>query len=444
MKMRKLKYLSAIGAAMLLSVGAGRAIAAETPAGTASPSANPQAQSIAPGTEISIRNWRHFKRFMPEGMVELFRQRNLFKISDDVKIDVGPTLIRPLPKNYVEATEKYASQIKLVELPAGGLSLSGYQGGRPFPNPQEPHKGWKILANFWYRYLPHLIVDTYQTGCIQSGIGGTGCVANEIVYRQLAFNTDPGIAATTPGSEDKFYTRWSTKLEPEQEKYKTTLTISYRDLAKPEETFEFVPSMRRTVPVAAGSRCAQNGNLDTTEEDSRFGFASNLTQLKVDYLGERKVLALVDSELTKARYPIGYDQPIGWPQQEWGKWQLRDVDVIAVSKLPAFAEGYCYGKRVMYIDKAFAAPVWEDVYDEDMRVWKYIGLFYKTLNVPGVGPVNTSGSQITIFWDMQNQHSSVISDPGEGRPFYVNEQAPKEFQDLHRFTTEAGLGEVIR
>lgn len=444
--MRKTKVIGAICGLVLLAAGAGNhAFAGDTTAGTPSPaSISSAAQSIPPGTEISMRNWRTYKRFMPIGMLELFRGTYSFKMSDDVKIDVAPTVIRPLPKNYVEATEKYASEVKIVELPTGGLSLSGYQGGRPFPDPQEPHKGWKILANVWYRYLPHLIVDTYQTGCIQSGIVGTGCIANQIVYRQLSFNTDPGIPVTPPGAEDKFYTQWVSKLEPEQDKYKTTLTISYRNLAKPEETFEFVPSLRRSLPVAAASRCAQNGNLDTTPEDLRFGFDSNLTQLRVDYLGERKILALVDSDLTKARYPIGYDQPIGWPQQEWGKWQVRDVDVIEVRKLPAFSADYCYGKRVMYVDKAFSAPLWEELYDPDMRAWKYLGLFYRTLKVPGVGPVNASGSQIAIFWDIQNHHSSVISDPGEGRPFFVNDQAPKEFEDLGRFTTQAGLNEVLR
>src|SRR2546428_7635478 len=40
-----------------------------------------------------------------------------------------------------------------------------YHGGIPFPNPAEPHKGWKTLANVWYRYIPHLSIDTYGSGC---------------------------------------------------------------------------------------------------------------------------------------------------------------------------------------------------------------------------------------------------------------------------------------
>ena len=41
----------------------------------------------------------------------------------------------------------------------------------------------------------------------------------------------------------------------------------------------------------------------------------------------------------------GYDMPLGWPEPSWGKWQVRDVDVISAHKLPSHSSGYCYGKR---------------------------------------------------------------------------------------------------
>src|ERR1019366_7907886 len=97
---------------------------------------------------------------------------------------------------------KYASQVSIEELPSGGLNLHNYQGGAPFPNPAEPHKGWKILADVWYRYIPHLIVDPHGTTCSQNSMGSITCSADEFVGRQLSFNTDPGIPSTTPGAED--------------------------------------------------------------------------------------------------------------------------------------------------------------------------------------------------------------------------------------------------
>ena len=106
---------------------------------TAAPPA--AADSIPLGTTITMQNWQQFQQYMPDGMVALFEGKYFWKMPADVKMEVGPTIIRPLPKTYMEATEKYSGQVKLVELPDGALTLSGYQGGMPFPNPAEPHQG---------------------------------------------------------------------------------------------------------------------------------------------------------------------------------------------------------------------------------------------------------------------------------------------------------------
>jgi hypothetical protein len=349
-----------------------------------------------------------------------------------------------LPKAYMEATEKNARQVKLITLPDGGLSMKGYRGGRPFPNPAEPDKGWKILANFWYRYIPHLLVDTYGTGCYVDSVAGTNCTADEVVYRQLAFNTDPGVPVDVPGAEGKFYTQWSMSLEPEQQKYHASLRISYSDLSKPEDAYAFVPALRRHQAVSTAARCAPSAGSDATPDDSRFGFDSDLTRVHVEYLGARKILALVDADLPHGRFPQGYDMPLGWPTPAWGRWQVRDVDVISVSRIPSLASGYCYGKRVMYIDRAFSGAVWEDLYDSNMRPWKFVSLFLRTLNVPAVGPVNVSGSQVEAFWDVQNKHATFFSDPAGGRPFYVNNESPQGFYDVQQYTTPGGLDQIMR
>jgi len=435
---------------LILTVLPALASAAETGAtpairiAVASESAPKGAGTLAVGTKINAQNWQQFRQFMPDGMVALFQGRYFWKMPSDVEIDVGPTKVRPLPKPYLDATQKYSSQVRIVELPGGGLTLQGYRGGKPFPKLQEPHLGWKILTNVWYRYLPNLLVDTYGTGCTQDSFGSLNCSADEIVYRQLSDNTDPGVPAYIPGTQGKFYTEWVMTLEPEQQRYYATLTISHSDLSKPEEIYAFIPSLRRYQPVSSLARCAPSAGSDSTADDYRFGFDSNLTQVKVDYLGERPILALIDATLPQTKFPDGFDMPLGWPKPSWGQWQVRDTDVIAVSKLPIRSAGYCYGKRVMYVDQAFSAPFWEDLYDSDLKPWKFFGLFLRTLEVPGIGPVNTSGSQVEAFWDIQNKHSTFFSDPALNRPFYLNQQAPQEYNDVTRYTMPSGLNEIMK
>jgi hypothetical protein len=90
------------------------------------------AGAMPPGTEINMQNWRSYQEFMPDGMVALFQGQYYWKMPPDVQMDVGPTIIHPLPKSYLEATEKYAQQVKIVELSDGGPTLQGYQGANRF------------------------------------------------------------------------------------------------------------------------------------------------------------------------------------------------------------------------------------------------------------------------------------------------------------------------
>jgi hypothetical protein len=400
--------------------------------------------SIPVGTVITVQNWNQYKDFMPDGMVKFFAGGYDLKMPADVQLEIGPTVIHPLPKGYMDATEKYSAQIKLIELPGGGLTLTGYQGGIPFPNPADPHKGWKILANLWYRYLPYLTVFPHSAGCVMSNGSGINCKSADLVYRQLAYITDPGVPANTPGAEGKFFAQWLMVTEPEQSRYTATLTISYADLARQEDSYIFLPALRRYQPISTLARCSPNQGTDSTQEEYRNGFDSNLTELKVDYLGTKKIIVLLPDQMPSGQFPNDFDMPLGWPKPSWGKWQVRDVDVISASKLPAHAQGYCYGKRVMYVDRSSSAPLWEDLYDTKMQLWRIYGLFLHPAEVPNVGIADTAGSMVYAFWDVQAGHATFFIDPGEGGPFYINEQAPKDYFDLARYTEPSGLNLIMR
>jgi len=402
------------------------------------------ADTIAPGTVITIANWQRYRAFMPDGMAALFEGKYFWKMPQDVRIEIGPTIIDPLPKNYLAATEKYAEMVRLVELPSGGLTLEDYHGGIPFPNAAEPHKGWKVLANVWYRYIPHLAVDTYGSGCAIDVTLNYNCQAYSAVKRQLSYNTDTDAPAEAPGRDARYFTEWFMELEPEQERYTAYLTVNYADPARAEEEYAFLPALRRYQPIASGGRCAESGGMDATYEDFHNGFDSNLTELEVEYLGHRKIIALVDPRPPTAPFPADVDMPLGWPTPKWGTWQAREVDVLGVKKIPARAGGYCYGKRVLYADSRFSSPLWQEMDDMQMRPWKILAIFPLRVDVPQVGMVNTATLDVEVFWDIQRKHASFSSEPALGHPYYINQQAPREYRDDARYTTPAGLNMIMR
>ncbi|HKV54544.1 MAG TPA: DUF1329 domain-containing protein [Candidatus Binataceae bacterium] len=405
------------------------------------------ATTIPPGTVITPQNWRRYDRFMPDGMIKLFEGVYPWKMPPDVEMDVGPTVIHPLPQGYLAASEKQGSQTKLVDLPGGGLTIVGYEGGIPFPVPSEPHQGWKILANFWYRYIPHIVVNTPDNlgfSCTLDSFSNISCVKGLWVYRQLSFNTDPGVPQTIPGGAGKFYTTWFMVEEPEQQKYSATLTIGYDDLTKPQDIYTFAPALRRAQRLSAAARCATSG-LDTTPDDGRFGFDANIPEFDATLLGSRKILSQMDVGHGGANFPQDYAMPLGWSKPSWGKWELRDVDVLDVRKIPSQTAGYCYGKRIMYIDKQFYGALWLDLYDAKMQLWKIALLQPIVINVPGIGPQNSTGAQFSHYWDIQNQHAT-FSGPNDGHGYdvLINDDVPKSWDDLERYTTPGGLSEVMR
>src|SRR5690349_5920598 len=57
----------------------------------------PSADSIPPGTVITMQNWQNYRQFMPDGMAAMFEGKYFWKMPPDVQMQVGPTTIIPLP-----------------------------------------------------------------------------------------------------------------------------------------------------------------------------------------------------------------------------------------------------------------------------------------------------------------------------------------------------------
>jgi hypothetical protein len=111
---------------------------------------------------------------------------------------------------------------------------------------------------------------------------------------------------------------------------------------------------------------------------------------------------------------------------------------IDVRKVPGRQASYCYGKRIMYVDKSFYSTLWEDLDHKQMNLWRMRGFFLVTADVPGIGPVNSSGCAVEVICDVQNNDSSILVDRAKIGPFYINEQAPEEYKDVTKYTTVSG------
>jgi hypothetical protein len=48
------------------------------------------------------------------------------------------------------------------------------------------------------------------------------------------------------------------------------------------------------------------------------------------------------------------------------------------------------------------------------------------------------------IWDVQTEHATIFAEPGDDQAFYVNQQAPDQYNDLDRYTTANGLNMIMR
>jgi hypothetical protein len=400
------------------------------------------------GAKITMQNWRKYQRYMPLGMIELFEGKHFWKMPPDIEIVVGPTIAEKLPRGYLEATEKYSPDVRVVHLPGGRNDIENYVAGEPFPKPQQPDKGYKLLADLWFAYTPHLIAGTPQNPlkiCSQSRHGYISCVQLSYVYRQTAYNTDAGVRDDNIGDGKGWYTEWTSIEEPEELKYTTRLVLFFKDNQRPQEVFTFIPSLRRSFRGSLASRCGNVTGTDFAQDDyKRVGFNGGIGVFGAEFLGHQQILALTgDYTAAAGDFPANYYMPLGWPKPSWGNWQLRDVDVIDVRRVPTQRSGYCYAKRIIYEDSENHYALWEDAYDSNMHLWKIALVAQRMVRTTSLGYV--PGALTVSAWDIKYNHmTNASTQDKQGHDILVNYDVPGEYRNFTRYSTPAGLAEIMK
>ena len=364
---------------------------------------------------------------------------------------MGPTIHNFLPKGWLETTEKYGSQTTVEVLPNGHYVLHNYHGGTPFPNPQEPHKGWKVLANAFWGYQPTIYNNSpnnYGSVWSNDRYGNVNQTTLNVVYRWSAYNTDPNFPPSENYAPGTWYTEWSMEETPEQARYTASLQLLYVDQEKVPfpDTYVFVPALRRSLRLASTARCSPIYGFDWSYDDAKTnGFNGSTSIYDGDFLGDRKILTLAHFNTDGAIYPDNYLMPLGFPKPSWGNWEVREHAVDDVHRIPSEAAGYCYSSRILYADKEHWNGNWVDLYDSNHKLWKSISYYNDASdNVPNLGHSWDGVASEAI--DFQNMHSTVwcgFGNPWKRKP-YMGINAPKEYQDGVKYGSPGGLMMIMR
>jgi Protein of unknown function (DUF1329) len=409
--------------------------------------------NVSPGTTITKQNWMQYKDCFSEG-VQHFWQGDLFwKMPDDVSIKVGPQRTYTLPKPFVEATEKYGGQTRLVKQADGRYRLENYVAGVPFPNPSGPEKGTEIMANDTYKLQGYAVVVSVETGnqgafYTKDRFGNYSPEVVDATYRQLAYNweTDQGVPRINPEANGAWYSEWIMVEQPEQSRYTAVLTLFWQDNLKDEDDYAFVPALRRSLRLSSSARCAPLLGSDMVKDDQRVGWNGGVGKFVGKWLRDQKLLTLANMVPKAAgSFPSEYDGVLGWPKPSWGEWETRDTYVVDVRRIPELAAGYCYGSRVDYVDKQYYGNVAEDIYDTNMKLWKVVWVGSTPTELDNYGQQLGTCGIVENYWDVQNDHVSyVTSFNPAGACSLWDKKIPAQWNNITKYATPAGLSQLMR
>jgi hypothetical protein len=401
-------------------------------------------QTIPPGTKITPGNWQQYKQFMPLGLQLMYEGRFQWKISNstDYVVEVGPTTQIPKPKKYAQDTEKFR-QTKLVAAGTGGYNIVNYQAGEPFPSPSGPLIGYELLFDNYYQYQPAVLFNHYDEMLSDRYNNHTSLGTIEI-QNNLGHVSDMGYPIVRPESQGIFLSIFNEVLSPEQSKYTTQLSILHDDPNLPQDTYVFLPSLRRSLRLSSAARCSPILGTDFINDDNR-GFSGLTNLFTATYLGHKKILNLMKMDRDK-RHELGNwvidPNMIGWPKPILGKWELRDTYIFDLRPVQS-NNNYCYGDKVMYMDAETQTLSFVDIYDHSRRFWKCFTSFYTSVPIDdGSGSsAALQGDTTSTMFDFQNSHASFAYTSAE---LAVDHSVPAQYQNAEVYALPSGLDQIMR
>ena len=381
---------------------------------------------VQPGEVITKKDVERVKELVSPGILWLVGRGMDMKVIAHERTEDPPA--------YKAATEKYSAQVKLKA--DGVLDEATYVAGRPFPiiDPNDAQAPIKIMYNFERtRYftddLTARLFDA-ETGAIEKlpNGGQNYTIERHFVIDALRIlkymgRTEAAPLPALPNPQGVLAKAGEFPvIEPFDLKGVGGLGYRYLDASKQDDTWIYLPSLRRVRRLSSAQRSDALFGQDV-DVDSYGGYAGQIPWFNWKLLGSKAMLASGHNEHLPP-VPCKGDGGVTFCDN----WELLPKMWI-LEGTPKFA-GYAYSKRIIFLDNETFFIPYTDVYDHGGQLWKVAINHgrYATKPNPNASltyPFARDFLQGFVMVDMQLEHGTRAALPGMGFPqepgWYINQ-----------------------
>jgi hypothetical protein len=329
------------------------------------------------GDVITFQDIDKLKDYLPP---EFWENREYF-FYEGMDLTIGPTQREyGLAAKYVEATEKFKGQSRIGR----EGSLENYTAGRPFPTESidctaGPHAGEKIIWNFAYTWNGSGTMANWSYTYWDRGDQLPLFYKGWSRYIKLAHKVESYYLDENGGdifsNERRRDASGLVVEEPFDARGIMTLSYRYKDAdkaedeAKNDDTWVYVPDLRRTRRISTAQRSDSVQGTDFTFDDL-FSFSGIPPQYTWKCLGEARIIAPMNTKdlaypYTEEEYNFG---PYGFSFAN-DRWEVRDAWII---RFDPRNDDHPYSRKDIYIDKELYLPLYSFAYDRKEELWKII------------------------------------------------------------------------
>ncbi len=328
------------------------------------------------GDTISFDQVEKLKDFLPP---EFWTNREFF-FYEGMQLEVGPTLRKyGAADAYLAASARFKGQAKIGEDGA----LDSYTAGQPFDAEAldckgDQNAGVKIIWNFLQAWNGDGARSTWSYTYWDRG-----------EQLPLYYEGTAKVISLTNRVEPEYLDKTASDIFPNEKRLtafgievdapfdaRGILLLTYRykaaqgplKQAKNDDTWVYVPDLRRVRRISSAQRTDSVQGTDFTMDDLR-SFAGIPPQYEWKCLGETTVIAPMNTKSLAYPYTDSYNfGPYGFSFAS-DRWEVRNAWIV---RFDPRNEDHPYHHKDIYIDKETFEPLYSFAYDRKKELWKII------------------------------------------------------------------------